>query len=57
MDCFPSLSWPPLFTWKHSWDTESHSGMAAMGVYAVLIELGDIPYQMDMDFCECIMAL
>lgn len=57
MDCFPSLSWPPLFTWKHSWDTESHSGMVAMGVYAMLIELGDIPYQMDMDFCECIMAL
>lgn len=31
--------------------------MAAIGVYTVPIELEDIPYQMDMDFCECIMAL
>lgn len=31
--------------------------MAAIGVDVVLIELGDIPYQMDMDVCECIMAL
>lgn len=55
--CFHSLSKTPLLIWKHNWNTESHSRMAAIGVHTVLIELEDIPYQMDMDFCECIMAL